>query len=546
MVKVCNVILVLVLFAGYLYSEVVINEILYDPIGTDTGNEWIELYNDGAEDINLEGARLQVAGSAFTTVFTFPSYVLRAGRFVLIGEPNITQAAFITNLVMQNGGAETDAVRYVSPDGTYTDTVLYDSPNANNLTDDFGNVANSFAPDVPAGYSLARTMDGRDSNYCQYDFIAEQYPTPGLPNRIPVDYAIEYMSLALMGEGYTLHAEIHNVSMAYSDTIQVSLVVSLNDNVINTLTINPIPPWEYHYFSEAIDLYSYAAGLVKAEVVVFGDINPDNNFQTLEIGNPTINPMFINEIMYDPATGEQEWIELYIPLYMGWQYSFLLSDAAGNTISATLPSLSPEYLVLCRDQADLVLSYPACPPDNIMQVSTLPALNNEGDILRLIDGYGVVIDSMSYVGVSSKKGISLERQVAADSTVSWQYCRDEAGATPGQPNSIAPPPPQVEQGKIRLTGSPFNPAAGESMKLEYNFTDASNTISCYVYDMKGRKVHTVASGLEIGKSGELAWNGKNGQGKPFPRGIYVLMTEARNSSKNIILRKQLTVVLATN
>ena len=28
-------------------AQVVINEVLYDPTGSDTGNEWIELYNSG-------------------------------------------------------------------------------------------------------------------------------------------------------------------------------------------------------------------------------------------------------------------------------------------------------------------------------------------------------------------------------------------------------------------------------------------------------------------------------------------------------------------
>ena len=190
MVKAAWIAVVLTFFACWLGGNVVINELLYDPVGTDTGYEWIELYNNGTEDINLEGSEVQVAGPSFNTVFTFPHYILRAGRFVLIGEQNISQAVFITNLVMQNGGGTTDGVRFISADGFYTDTVLYDSPNSNNLTNDYGNTATVFAPDVLPGFSLARIVDGRDLNNCETDFIAEENPTPGLPNRTPLDYAL--------------------------------------------------------------------------------------------------------------------------------------------------------------------------------------------------------------------------------------------------------------------------------------------------------------------------------------------------------------------
>ena len=37
------------------HASVVISEIMYDPEGADTGREWVELYNDGADDVALVG-----------------------------------------------------------------------------------------------------------------------------------------------------------------------------------------------------------------------------------------------------------------------------------------------------------------------------------------------------------------------------------------------------------------------------------------------------------------------------------------------------------
>jgi PKD repeat protein len=37
------------------HASVVISEVMYDPEGADTGREWVELYNDGADDVALVG-----------------------------------------------------------------------------------------------------------------------------------------------------------------------------------------------------------------------------------------------------------------------------------------------------------------------------------------------------------------------------------------------------------------------------------------------------------------------------------------------------------
>ncbi|MGC9362059.1 MAG: lamin tail domain-containing protein, partial [Candidatus Syntrophosphaera sp.] len=47
-------------------SGVVINEVCYDPVGADAGHEWIELYNAGDAEVNLEGALLLSGGSSYS------------------------------------------------------------------------------------------------------------------------------------------------------------------------------------------------------------------------------------------------------------------------------------------------------------------------------------------------------------------------------------------------------------------------------------------------------------------------------------------------
>jgi hypothetical protein len=545
MAKAWGAVLFIIFLIGNLYANVVINELLYDPAGTDTGYEWLELYNNGNSDIDLEGSQIQTAGTSFTTVFTFPHYILRAHRFVLIGEQYITQAVFITNLAMQNGDGATDGVRFVSADGDYSDTALYGNPNSNLLPDDTNNVGNSFAEDVTPGFSLARKADGYDTNHCENDFAAEANPTPGLPNQTFIDYGLAETNIDFETEPPLLTTQINNYSLTDNDTITISLQVFFGSDLTQEFDIQPISAGSQIDFSTPLYLPNNEEEQIFIRLELYNDVNPANNSWTCFPENPQFMSLGINEFLYNPGTDNQEWIELFVPNTISPEGQITIEDATGNSVQITMPDACPNYLVLCRDKTLLLNRYPDCPESNIMEVSSLPILNNEGDIILLKDFSEAVLDSVFYIGVTSKKDISLERQVNADSTITWHYCFNSAKGTPGQPNSEAPPPSALETGHIKLMGSPFNPLADESMHLQYNFRDVANTINCYIYALNGSKVHTIASGLSIGSTGELVWNGKDKQGKAFPRGIYVLLVEAKNSSNQYFLRKQLTVVLAT-
>ncbi len=45
-------------------QAIVINEIMFDPNGTDSGREWIEIYNEGAAQLDISAYKLSESGSA--------------------------------------------------------------------------------------------------------------------------------------------------------------------------------------------------------------------------------------------------------------------------------------------------------------------------------------------------------------------------------------------------------------------------------------------------------------------------------------------------
>ena len=149
----------------------------------------------------------------------------------------------------------------------------------------------------------------------------------------------------------------------------------------------------------------------------------------------------INEFMASPGSGEPEWIELFNDSdrsvdITGWT----LHDRGSARPKIPEVVLAPGgYLLVTRDTAALRSTRSVSAP--ILRVS-LPALNNGGDDIVLIDGEGRSVDSVSYLsswGVSS--GLSLERVRPDGSGVdreNWGTSTDSTGATPGRRNSLSP------------------------------------------------------------------------------------------------------------
>lgn len=528
-----------VLILGGETTPVVINEVLYDPLDADYGLEWIELYNASAVDINLEGAMILAGGNSFQHVFTLPHYILRAGRYLLIGEYLISSAIFTTDLSFQNGGSETDGIRFVAPDGSFTDTVLYDSPNTHALPDDSGNPGASFAPDAPEGHSLARILDGQDSNDCAADFLSEAHPTPGLPNHVYVDYALVNPQTSLEQGEWRLSLWVQNLSQITTPDI-AELLVQLDGAQLATDLVHPIPAGDSLSYSYQIPIHDEQNHLLEVSLDLEDDPLLSNNHLSLPLLQELLLPPLINELMYDPATGRQEWIEIWLPS-VPLRGDYIIEDAADHSFGFSLPDAGG-YYVLCGNSLQLLTEYLNCPAQSAIDVEDWATLNNEGDTIYLYDSEFNLLDQMSYAGQAAEQGKSLERYLDAGQQTQWRQSLDPAGATPGRPNSQSAPQPDFS-GILRLEGSPFNPRAGKKITLLFQLPAASNRVNCTVYDRAGNRVRVLADNHPVAAQGSLLWDGRDSAGKYLPRGLYIILWEARAESGGKIQRRQLTAAL---
>ena len=76
-----------------LIGDIVLNELMYDPISGNDDDQYIELYNQGTNTVNLAGWQLSAA-----VTFTFPSVTIAPGGFLVVGRNPLNLFAKYPNL----------------------------------------------------------------------------------------------------------------------------------------------------------------------------------------------------------------------------------------------------------------------------------------------------------------------------------------------------------------------------------------------------------------------------------------------------------------
>jgi len=166
-------------------TQVVINEVEYDPPqeGTDSEWEWFELYNNTSSPITLSGWKI----TDNHNTDTIPDLTLPANGFAVVAA---TQSGFTTNYPGFSGlivyiadgkigsglANSADMLILKDKEDNSIDQVNWGTPDPN-----WSNYNVNLwisGPTVPEGYSLERSPAGKDTDTAA-DFIDQVNPTPG-------------------------------------------------------------------------------------------------------------------------------------------------------------------------------------------------------------------------------------------------------------------------------------------------------------------------------------------------------------------------------
>jgi hypothetical protein len=271
------------------------------------------------------------------------------------------------------------------------------------------------------------------------------------------------------------------------------------------------------------------------------------------------NTLIINEIMFDPESGESEYIE-FINLSNdsvnagGWRIEdensnfYRLSD-----ISFTIPAGT--YFVLASDSS--IFNRYTIPGDRFITTTGTSNLGlvNTGELILLKDVKSNVIDSVWYQSnwhnrnITNTKGKSLERinpALNGNDPFNWSTSVDPFGGSPGKVNSIFAQNLNQEK-NISVSPNPFSPdndGFEDFTIINYNLTQPTAQVRIKIFDNKGRLVRTLLNNAPSGQNGSVIFDGLDDDGQVLRIGIYIIFLEAINDNAGIVETMKIVVVVA--
>lgn len=293
-----------------------------------------------------------------------------------------------------------------------------------------------------------------------------------------------------------------------------------------------------------------------------GNIMPATlRYFAMTADNTSPGDLLINEVLFEPAAGGVDFVELYNPGPQALdikELELLRLDADGTPVEASVVAknglllLPGGFLVLCENPEAVMGQYPCHGSDtSFLFVSPMPALLAGGGQIAIRRRDGTEIDRMAFHPrmhhplLHATKGVSLERvraSVSATDAANWQSAgQDCGGATPGRRNSQTMAKPDITA-QMQLDTewfTPDNDGHADLAALHYRFPQPGTLLTLRVFDVWGMPVRTLCQHRLCGVEGSVAWDGLNDGGNPAPAGNYILMAEAQD----VVGRQQKTKCL---
>lgn len=520
----------------------VLNEVCYDPPGADGGAEFVELWQAGADTVDLAGVGLEFANGATVPVAWERRWTAPPGTRLEPGRPFLIVASgwegpgadAEADLRLQNGP---DALRLLTPAGELLDLVGWGEVPSSDLAE------GRPAADV-AGSALARRPDGFDSNDNATDW-REAEPSPGLPNWC--DFAPRVAALSWeppssqrVGHAVVGEFQVANVGLATLDGAMIELS---RGSQRWTGTLPTIPP--DGVVSVTMDLGPADMGLVPVLVSVSQPPYPafSDTLGSYQVGLPEVR---LAEVMAAPVVGG-EWCELMNagqrPLSL---VDLTLRDQDGAWRSLPDVVLEPGSVQLIAQDPDRLLDWladlaatgdgPRCQIAPPLASGSWPSLNNTApssrhfaDRLYLGDREGRVLDHVTLGATdgTAPAGRSLER--GGDDA--WRPATSGAGGTPGCAVTVVPLPAGRD---LALAPNPFAPGA-EPGAVSLAFAVPAHLVgwTLRIYDLWGQRVRDLGGDMLGPGRRERVWDGRDDAGRTVPPGGYVVCLQWRTSGGGV-------------
>ncbi len=488
-----------------LKGDLAINEIMFGP--TSPEQEWIEIYNKSTKLINLNGYKL--SNLKDTTKVINTSIILQPEDYFVVAKdtlgfskyPNIPKYFIASFPTLSNSG---DKVILLDSLNRAIDSLAYKSS--------WGGTNGKSLERIEATLSSTDSTNWKSSGNINN-------ATPGFVNSVSkkkYDAAIKRIifnpSAPIVNSNVSISCEVINVGKEMT-IVYLTLNKVLTDGLEQLLESKQLfisagttVTNEFNYKITGIT----SKQTIRVNAWTSGDEDRSNDSLTSTIypGYST-QMVLLNEIMYNPANGEPEWIELYNNSQFDidleeWSITDVLTTPLKTKIQSQdyiFPSKT--FLVIAKDST--IKNFHSTISSKLI-ISPFANLNNDSDGLVLKDSRDVTVDSVRYDSYwGGANGKSLERKSISVSSVdrnNWSSSKDIELSTPGRLNSVTQK--KFDLAVNSITTAPQYPAFNEEVFLNakvinYGTESASsftlkfylraNNVNSYLCEVQGTNLN---------------------------------------------------------
>lgn len=539
-------------------TQVVINEVFADPSPPVSlpEAEFVEILNISDEEINLESWALADASSQSSY---FENVLLSPNEYLIICDADeeefFTEFGNVLGLSsfpsLNNNG---DEISLINETGLVVDFFSYDSSSYDDAIKGDG------------GWTLERINPKNDCDLSS-NWTASVHENGGSPGEENSVYDPDFADDSQIGLLSVWLADEYTLEVTFSKRPQ-------KENLENHVSISPnIAINNYTLTSTGSTLvinFSAPAANETQYKLSIQDLNDCANISTISDETifgipqaPRQGDIFLNEILFNPASGGVDFIEILNisdKLFALDALHILEIDPNTNIVDDYLSMDLKRYfqpqelLVFTENPAIIQEQYEVEFPKNLIEVN-LPNYSDEEGVVAILNAQLDTLDQLHYFedwhfeGLSDYNGVSLERistEEPSQSSSNWFSASYNQGyATPTSENSQKISPEISSESQLKLSHEVFTPdldGIDDMLTISFQENHRGNSATIAAYNIQGFLVKTIVNNQLIGSSNQFRWTGLDDEGQSLPLGHYIIVAEVYDENGNQTIYKKKVVL----
>ncbi len=268
---------------------------------------------------------------------------------------------------------------------------------------------------------------------------------------------------------------------------------------------------------------------------------------------PLYHDVVINEILFNPLTNGEDYVEIYNRSDKIIDLKQLILGSLKvdfpNPVDTTVARISFSQRLLLPGSYALLTSSVVAVLDQyfsqnhkaFLEMELFPAYNNDKGHVVLMDRNMIIIDTFSYSEdlhfplLVYHDGVALERinpDAFLNDNSNWHSASESVGfGTPGYQNS------QYNSNTNDFTNitispelfTPDNNGIDDIQNINYLFDKPGNVVSVSIYNSDGYLIKELVSNEYVGTKGSFSWDGSNEYNSISTSGIYIYLITVFNA-----------------